>query len=216
MHSSPRQAAGYPAKESHETSADRLFRLFSNRKDFLSVIASEEFFSIFPKAEKSHLNIAMQEILQTNSLLDTLDILAKRFKGLKGMIGSLEDVVQERVPLGEIYDVAASFGGSISEFVMAMEKALDLAKKRDAGRDEETGVGLLTYFKAKGRQWHSVILTSCNEGLIPHKRAPIEDERRLFYVALTRASSNLLISYLRDACRTKVSPSRFLKEAELI
>jgi DNA helicase-2/ATP-dependent DNA helicase PcrA len=200
----------------NEASADRLHRLFSNRKDFLSVIGSEEFYSIIPKAEKSYLSIAIQEILQTNSLLDALDILAKRFKGLKGMIGSLEDVVQERVPLGEIYDVAASFSGNISEFVMAMERALDLAKKRSAGRDEETGVGLLTYFRAKGRQWHSVILTSCNEGLIPHKRAPIEDERRLFYVALTRATSNLLISYLKDACRTKVSPSRFLKEAELL
>jgi DNA helicase-2/ATP-dependent DNA helicase PcrA len=200
----------------NEASADRLHGLFSSRKDFLSVIVSEEFFSIIPKAERSHLSIAIHEILQSNFLLDTLDILAKRFKGLKGMIGSLEDVVQERVPLGEIYDVAASFGGNISEFVMAMERALDLAKRRDAGRDEETGVGLLTYFRAKGRQWHSVILTSCNEGLIPHKRAPIEDERRLFYVALTRATSNLLISYLKDACRTKVSPSCFLKEAELL
>jgi DNA helicase-2/ATP-dependent DNA helicase PcrA len=60
-----------------------------------------------------------------------------------------------------------------------------------------------------------VILTSCNEGLIPHRRAPIEDERRLFYVALTRASSNLIVSYLKTSCKTRVAPSTFLSQAGL-
>ena len=93
---------------------------------------------------------------------------------------------------------------------------MDLAKKTGAGKDEDNGVSLLTYFKSKGRQWHTVMLTSCNEGLIPHKRAKVEDERRLFYVALTRASSNLVISYVNQSCKNNVSPSRFLEEAHLI
>jgi ATP-dependent exoDNAse (exonuclease V) beta subunit len=69
---------------------------------------------------------------------------------------------------------------------------------------------------AKGLQWHTVILTSCNEGLIPHQLAPVEEERRLFYVAMTRASSNLVLSYVRNACSSRVAPSRFLYEAGLL
>jgi hypothetical protein len=38
----------------------------------------------------------------------------------------------------------------------------------------------LTYLRVKGRQWHTVILTTCNQGRIPHSKASIENERRLF------------------------------------
>ena len=62
---------------------------------------------------------------------------------------------------------------------------------------------LLTYFRSKGLQWHTVILTTCNEGLIPHQKAQVEEERRLFYVAMTRASSNLVISYVKSACGSR-------------
>lgn len=73
----------------------------------------------------------------------------------------------------------------------------------------------MTYFRSKGLQWHTVILTTCNDGLIPHQRAVVEEERRLFYVAMTRASSNLVISYVQSVCSCKVQPSRFLYEAGL-
>ena len=81
---------------------------------------------------------------------------------------------------------------------------------------EQNGVVLATFFKAKGLQWHTVIITSCNQGIIPHKRAPIDDERKLFYIALTRASSNLIVSYLKTSCKTKVARSCFLGEAGLL
>ena len=61
-----------------------------------------------------------------------------------------------------------------------------------------------------------MILTTCNDGLIPHARAEVEEERRLFYVAMTRASSNLVISYVQSVCSRKVPPSRFLYEAGLL
>jgi DNA helicase-2/ATP-dependent DNA helicase PcrA len=130
------------------------------------------------------------------------------------MIGTLEDAVDGGVPLGEVYELAASFRGRVESFVETIDGALQQAREAQAG-NERDGVALATYFKAKGLQWHTVILTSCNQGLIPHKRAPIEDERKLFYVALTRASSNLMVSYLRTSCKIKVAPSCFLREAGL-
>jgi DNA helicase-2/ATP-dependent DNA helicase PcrA len=128
------------------------------------------------------------------------------------MVGSLEDVIDGDVPLGEVYELAASFRGRIDAFVETIDGALKRAKEAHAGH-EQNGVVLATFFKAKGLQWHTVVITSCNQGIIPHKRAPIEDERKLFYVALTRASSNLFVSYLKTSCKTKVARSCFLKEA---
>ena len=169
-----------------------------------------------PERGRDHLEFAMQRVLAARSLLQTLDIIAEHFRGVYGMIGSLEEVVNDWVPLGEIYEIAAGFAGNTKEFVQTLEAALEKAKAMHAGQDYKTGVPLLTYFRSKGLQWHTVILTTCNEGLIPHQKAQVEEERRLFYVAMTRASSNLVISYVKNACGSAVPPSRFLYEAGLL
>lgn len=75
------------------------------------------------------------------------------------------------------------------------------------------GVELATIHAAKGREWDQVILFGVDEGQTPHSQAMvdggIEDERRLFYVALTRAKQRLEI-----VC-TEGRESRFLREAGL-
>jgi DNA helicase II / ATP-dependent DNA helicase PcrA len=192
----------------------RLETCFENSASFFDALSSRGVLGLLPKLRESRFASAMQEVLKAPSLFKTLDILAKNFRGLRGMVGSLEDVVDNEVPLGEVYELAASFRGRLDAFVDTVDSALKRAKEAKAG-EEASGVALATYFKAKGLQWHTVILTSCNEGLIPHKRAPIEDERRLFYVALTRASSNLIVSYLKTSCKTRVTPSTFLSQAGL-
>ncbi len=192
-----------------------LLGVFRSGSDFLDSISSSRFFRVLPKARESHLASAIHEVLNASNLSKTFDVLANKFHGLKGMIGSLEDVLEEKVPLGELYDLAVSFKGNVADFVATMERALERARESNAGRDSSSGVALLTYFKSKGLQWHTVILTTCNDGIIPHRKAPIEDERRLFYVAMTRASANLLVSYLKSVCENNVQPSPFLKEAGL-
>ncbi len=189
--------------------------LFDWSPDYLSVIGSQAFFDVLPKAESSNFVKTLLEVVDAKSLLEALDVMARGFKGLRGMIGSLEDAVKDRVPLGEVYELAASFKGNTARFVETLDKALVKARELDSGKDAANGVSLLSYFKAKGLQWHTVILSSCNQGLIPHKRAPLEDERRLFYVAMTRASANLLVSHLNESCTHKVTPSQFLAEAGL-
>jgi DNA helicase-2/ATP-dependent DNA helicase PcrA len=82
-------------------------------------------------------------------------------------------------------------------------------------RNTGSGVALLTYFKAKGLQWNTVFLVSCNMGVIPHPGALVEEERRLFYVAMTRASSCLCISYVAPSQDRVPAPSPFLAEAGL-
>jgi DNA helicase-2/ATP-dependent DNA helicase PcrA len=188
--------------------------IFDNSSSFMDALSSPELTRLMPKIRDSRVSEAMRDVVKAPSLFKTLDVLAKGFRGLRGMVGSLEEVVEGDVPLGEVYELAASFRGRVDSFVETVDGALKRAREAKAG-EEQGGVALATYFKAKGLQWHTVILTSCNEGLIPHKRAPVEDERRLFYVALTRASSNLIVSYLKTSCKNKVAISSFLKEAGL-
>ncbi|HUP18771.1 MAG TPA: ATP-dependent helicase [Gemmatimonadota bacterium] len=79
------------------------------------------------------------------------------------------------------------------------------------GRD---AVEIRTYFKAKGSQWPTVVLVGCHEGVIPHERSLVEDERRLFYVGITRAGKRLVVSSVAPGSG-RVRPSRFLAEAGL-
>src|SRR5271170_7843962 len=112
-----------------------------------------------------------------------------------------------------------------------LEDLLDrVALTADADEyDEDVAVSLMTLHSAKGLEFDAVYLAGLEEGLLPHSRsidtnADIEEERRLFYVGMTRAKKDLLISratyrrsYGEDRMRASL-PSRFLAEipAELI
>jgi DNA helicase-2/ATP-dependent DNA helicase PcrA len=196
--------------------AARVEAHFRRGDDFMDTVRSGKLRELLPVAGWDTLPFAVYQLLAARSLPAVLGVISERFRGLKGMIGGLEEVIEEKMPLGEINEIAVSFGGGIKEFVACFESALERARASNAGQDHKAGVPLLTYFRSKGLQWHTVILTTCNDGLIPHQRAEVEEERRLFYVAMTRASSNLVLSYVQSVCSCKVQPSRFLYEAGLL
>ena len=87
----------------------------------------------------------------------------------------------------------------------------------------ENGIILATMHRAKGLEWDTVFIVDCCEKTIPSKKAEtsseLEEERRLFYVAMTRAKETL---YLLNYCKkegkkgkvTEVKPSIFLKEIQ--
>lgn len=78
------------------------------------------------------------------------------------------------------------------------------------------GITLMTYHASKGLEFNSVYLPDCNEGVIPHKKSvlpsQIEEERRLFYVAMTRAKEELHIMFVEGSKEEKHLISRFLKK----
>lgn len=95
-----------------------------------------------------------------------------------------------------------------------MMDRLEVVRRDREGRPGEAGVALRTVFRSKGLQWPVVHLVGCNEGILPHRRSEIEDERRLFYVAMTRASAELHLSWIAGAEAGR--PSRFLRESGLV
>jgi superfamily I DNA/RNA helicase len=76
-----------------------------------------------------------------------------------------------------------------------------------------------TVHEAKGLEWAEVRVLGCEEGLFPHPLSGVQEERRLFYVAMTRARDTLALTYCesRSASRkTQRKPSRFLFETQAL
>lgn len=88
--------------------------------------------------------------------------------------------------------------------------------KENIRNKKQEGICLLTMHSAKGLEYDTVFLLGANEGSMPDKRAVMteetEEERRLFYVAMTRAKRQLIISYVKEKNGKDCSPSRFVKE----
>lgn len=87
--------------------------------------------------------------------------------------------------------------------------------RASAAKEPETGlIRLMTVHGAKGLEFDTVVVTDCNESVFPHGRlqtgAEIEEERRVFYVAMTRAKENLELLYLTGTKERPRLPSRFL------
>lgn len=93
----------------------------------------------------------------------------------------------------------------------------------DEIKESESGITLMTIHAAKGLEWPCVIVAGCNEGTIPSKQSAsndgIEAERRLFYVAMTRAQDHLILTVRPETSesngRVYESPkSRFIGEIQ--
>ena len=84
--------------------------------------------------------------------------------------------------------------------------------------EQRKGIHVMTMHASKGLEFQHVYLPDLNEGIIPPKDVvdakQIEEERRLMYVAMTRAREHLYLSYVKQRFQKEESPSRFLKEIE--
>lgn len=102
----------------------------------------------------------------------------------------------------------------IAKYTQELEE--QQAKARKIKGERENRVQLMTIHSAKGLEFEDVFVIHANEGEIPHQKAEkkdeIEEERRLFYVALTRAKNNLCISYITQKNGNSIKPSRFVEE----
>lgn len=104
---------------------------------------------------------------------------------------------------------------SLNEFL----DGLSLVSAIDSWNEESEAIPLMTIHCAKGLEWNTVFVIGCSEGLMPlpcKSETDIEEERRLFYVAITRAKERLFLGYnvkqYQYGKETVSFPSRFLEE----
>ena len=96
------------------------------------------------------------------------------------------------------------------------EKLNEQAKRQ---RDRKEGVTVSTLHAVKGLEYDIVYILNVNEGSIPYRKAvlaeAVEEERRLFYVGMTRARRKLVLAYVNRQYEKEREPSRFLEETGL-
>jgi DNA helicase II / ATP-dependent DNA helicase PcrA len=144
--------------------------------------------------------------------------------GYKAMLetGRDERAAERAGNLQELLSVAAEVearGESLTEFL----EAAALASTADGhpGSSQDAPVVLMTAHTAKGLEFPTVFVVGLEEDLFPHSRSAgddsaMEEERRLCYVAMTRARSRLVLTHARVRQQWGVTnvmrPSRFLGE----
>lgn len=123
--------------------------------------------------------------------------------------------------LGEILDRLSESAKGMNTLKEWEEYIEDYTRKLEeqAGKQKKEGVQILTLHGAKGLEFDRVYILNVNEGSIPYRKAvlapAVEEERRLFYVGMTRARKFLTLCYVKKQYEKEREPSRFLKEAGL-
>lgn len=112
------------------------------------------------------------------------------------------DAAEAAASLAVRFDTAAAFHAHVSE----------MAGSAVSGDSE--GVAVSTIHSAKGLEWKHVIVAGCEASLMPHHRSDdTEEERRLFYVALTRSKGSVDVTHSKQRFGRAQAPSPFLAEA---
>lgn len=121
--------------------------------------------------------------------------------------------------LTSILDIVEDEAKNISDFDswFNFAKESSLRMKDELSRKLKDGaVALTTMHKSKGLEWNKVFIVNVNENVTPYYRAKtlkeVEEERRMFYVATTRAKHSLNIYYCNVKGKESIQPSRFISE----
>ncbi|OFI05600.1 putative ATP-dependent DNA helicase YjcD [Clostridium acetireducens DSM 10703] len=122
------------------------------------------------------------------------------------------NIEQIKYIIKEFIDYASEFK-CVGDFLDYIEKE----KKEINKKEVKNGVILSTIHGVKGMEFKNVFIINCNEGNIPHEsNLDIEEERRLFYVAITRTIENLWISFCKIIKKKSRQESRFIKECGFV
>ena len=191
-------AMRWASNQKDEVSAERLQKNLTKRK-----------FASFKEKIAALTNTKPEENLKPSEVL-------KIFLGVFGYFDYLEgnflnaDERQENV--GELINFASEFNDlpDFLEKISLLQATDDMAAGASEAADRAVKVKLMTIHLAKGLEFQNVFIAGAAEGLLPHVRsidneASLEEERRLMYVAMTRAREKLHISFYG-------MPSRFLAE----
>ncbi len=120
--------------------------------------------------------------------------------------------------LDALQESAKPFATSEEWFAHMEAYTQELKEKAKQRAQRREGITLSTMHSAKGLEYEAVFVIDVNEGVTPHHKsvleADLEEERRLFYVAATRAKTYLHLLYMKERYHKEMFPSRFLAEME--
>lgn len=139
------------------------------------------------------------------------EYLRKYSSKFKIPMEELEEIVEE-------FKLACKDYKNINEFLCHVESVEENIK--NSNEKEKNGIILSTIHGVKGMEFENVFLINCNEGLMPHSNnngdaLSLEEERRLFYVAITRTIDNIWLCITENIKGNRRRVSRFIDECSL-
>ncbi|WP_137113361.1 ATP-dependent helicase [Mesorhizobium sp. GR13] len=170
--------------------------------------------------------VKLRQLIHASTVRSAIEALQKLYSGFKQDYGrSLEDIFLADPPFAYLVEFSERYGADFQAFVDDLEKAKDTLVKLpglDGDGDSELWkkpVHLMTALRAKGREFDTVVMLDVVDGIWPLRFAKteraLEGERRLFYVAMTRARNHLILTASRRIGDQKTILSPFLAEAAL-
>ena len=198
---------------------------------------SDSFLEVLSKIDEIKLGQKQNSSIQEfTKLMDKFKLKLDQEKGSKIVKSLISDLKIENYYLKQQTDEAIDRWNNIQEFINGIEEyennnpssklvdyleEISLLTDIDRWNDSENKVTLMTVHSSKGLEFNNIIIAGLEDGLFPIIRAfeddNIEEERRLFYVALTRAKKLVNISYAKSrrqfgGAPTITSKSRFIDE----
>lgn len=155
------------------------------------------------------------DFMKTLSVKSALTYLYKKSGYEKYVLNKADNESRKEEYIKILIEAANLLGnaGSLDDIDIIKEK-YEKSLKRSMKNVENDLPDLMTVHAAKGLEFKTVIIPDVNEGTFPHDKLPdessVEEERRIFYVAMTRACDNLYLFYRKGSENGKTIPSRFL------
>ncbi len=205
-------------------------------KHFLDFIDSSNFLSLLNESTQEKIKNFTTQYRQAVSQFHQNPNLAEIIKKYLGNIGYLDGLktiyknsedyesrfenVMELINSAALLAQNSSDAISLQDFLESYSLAEDSVRTGKDDKKENHGITLMTIHAAKGTEFPVVVVVGLEQNLFPHERSlanqQIEEERRLFYVALTRAKTHLFLT--RAKVRVKYNrknhtyPSQFISE----
>lgn len=189
----------YERKEVKDIVAPLRYAL--NPKDEIS---KERIQKTFLKAQREELVKTLPKLAKELSLMELIGYVLKTTNYFERLAKKFENSEDRAENVRELVNFASEFD-SLKEFIerVTLLQANDRINKRGQG---DAPVKLMTIHLAKGLEFDDVYIAGANEGMLPHHRSffseeELEEERRLMYVAMTRARKSLILSFYSLASR---------------
>ncbi len=219
-----KRALGLYAKIGRAT-AEKVWRYLSRSTDPLGAVHGPAFCQCAGKAAAAGLGRFQETFCALHDsdgvvLPELIDIILK--SGYRELLRErYPDAASREEDLLQLAGFSARFV-SLEAFLSELALLSGVTEESRADEAAEDRVVLSSIHQAKGLEWTAVFMIWCSEGMVPLARAlkepgGEEEERRLFYVAATRAKDHLylcypLTDYSRGMGNLPVSPSRFISE----
>jgi DNA helicase-2/ATP-dependent DNA helicase PcrA len=173
---------------------------------------------------------SIRHFVEADTVPETIEQLGAHFEGLQVDLGKAEDdIFFADPPFLHLAEYATRYGDDYVQFVEDIERAKDqllyVPPFEDDGQPSTTAelwkrpVHLMTALRAKGKEFDTVILLDVNDGIWPNRNAQTPDqkeaERRVFYVAFTRAKKRVVMLVSKRLGTRVGIPSPFISELGL-